>query len=94
MESETPKTEDAIVNLIRSQGRKGRAEYGKTTDRNDYPLDEWFDELQKELVDALIYSQRIRGGLQLLSEAREIIKEIKSNKANEWIQRHDDQFPI
>jgi hypothetical protein len=54
------KTEDAVVDLIRSRGKVGRKKYGTSMDRQDLTPAQWCQHLQEELADALQYVERVK----------------------------------
>lgn len=55
------KTEDAVIDLIRSRGEVGRRKYGVSMDRQDLSQTDWLTHLQEELADALQYAERAKG---------------------------------
>jgi hypothetical protein len=38
----------------------GKKKYGTTMDRNDLSLDEWIEHLKQELMDAILYLEKIK----------------------------------
>jgi hypothetical protein len=54
------KTEDTVVDLIRSRGAVGRKKYGTSMDREDLTPAQWCQHLQEELADALQYVERVK----------------------------------
>lgn len=93
---ETSTVEDAVVNMIRSQGKVGRGKYRTTMDRKDLHPDEWTQHLQEELADALQYAERLKGMGELLHTARDIMLTLLHERdwecAEQWVQRYHDQF--
>lgn len=94
---ETCKTEDAVIEMIRSRGKVGRAKYGTSMDRKDLHPDEWVTHLQEELADALQYAQRLKGTIDLLNDAHEVITELLDEDkfkafANDWLERYHEQY--
>lgn len=57
-------TEDKIVNTIVegfiSRSNKGLETYGTTLDRDDLNSLEWINHLQEELMDAILYLEKIK----------------------------------
>lgn len=94
--SDTCKTEDAIVELIRSRGKAGRKTYRNSMDRRDLHPDEWIEHHQQELADGLQYAERIKGATKLLHEARDIMLTLMHEHdlecAAEWVDRYNAQF--
>jgi hypothetical protein len=92
----TPKTEQAVIDLIRSRGVVGLQKYGTTMDRHDLKPSEWIQHLQEELADGLQYAERIKGAEKLLEEAREIIATLADERgweiAADWVARYDERF--
>ena len=73
------KVEDEVCEIIQARAKKvqGTDKYnGATMEREDLTHDEWLEHLQQELMDAVIYIQRLRTREQTL-EARlhEVIDE-------------------
>jgi hypothetical protein len=51
---------DEVVNKFQERSRVGIEKYGTTLDRKDLtPLD-WVNHLQEELMDGILYAQRLR----------------------------------
>jgi len=64
--------EDEVCEIIQARAKKvqGTDKYnGATMEREDLTHDEWLEHLQQELMDAVIYIQRLRTREQTL-EAR------------------------
>lgn len=38
----------------------GKQKYGTTMDRNDLSLDEWIEHMKQELMDAILYLEKIK----------------------------------
>lgn len=83
------RTEDAVIEMIRQRGIVGRAKYAATMDRSDLTPSEWMQHHQEELVDALLYSERLKGAAQLLDNAHDLISKIMQDLDREWEQRLD-----
>ena len=72
------KVEDEVCDIIRSRAEVGLNKYGVTMERGDLSHDEWLEHLQHELMDAVIYVQRLRTREQTLEvKLRELIVEWK-----------------
>lgn len=93
---ETCKTEDAVIEMIRSRGKVGRAKYGTSMDRKDLHPDEWVTHLQEELADALQYAERLKEATELLHEAYYLMTKLSERNwecALEWLERYHEQYP-
>lgn len=57
-------TEDSIVNSIMTKfvqrSHLGKLKYGKTLDREDLSFPEWIQHVQEELMDAILYLERLK----------------------------------
>lgn len=51
--------EEKVIAEIRERARKGEAKYGTTMDRDDLSFVEWVQHLKEELMDAVVYAQKI-----------------------------------
>jgi len=51
--------EEKVIAEIRERAKKGEAKYGTTMDRGDLSLKEWLQHLKEELMDGVIYTQKI-----------------------------------
>jgi len=58
--------EEKVIVEIRQRAEKGEAKYGTTMDRNDLSLKEWLQHLKEELMDGVIYIQKIINELEVL----------------------------
>jgi len=71
------KVEDEVCKLIQARAKKASIveKYdGATMERDDLTHDEWLEHLQHELMDAVIYVQRLRTREQTLeAKLRELI---------------------
>lgn len=66
-----PTNDDNVNEVIRKMAMRsaqGLAEYGTTTMRDDFDLEEWLRQLQAEMMDGIVY---IEAALRALAEARE-----------------------
>jgi len=67
--------EEKVIAEIRQRAEKGEAKYGTTMDRDDLSLKEWLQHLKEELMDGVIYIQKIINALEVL-ENLEIAQDI------------------
>jgi len=58
--------EEKVIAEIRQRAEKGEAKYGTTMDRDDLSLKEWLQHLKEELMDGVIYTQKIISELEVL----------------------------
>ena len=58
--------EEIVIAEIRQRAEKGEAKYGTTMDRDDLSLKEWLQHLKEELMDGVIYTQKIISELEVL----------------------------
>ena len=52
---------EAIVAQLRTRAKKGKLKYGTTMERDDLTFAEWIQHLQEELMDAVVYIEKIKG---------------------------------
>jgi len=56
--------EDKIVNSViskfKERSEKGQLKYGVTLDRKDLALLDWINHMQEELMDAILYLEKIK----------------------------------
>ena len=73
--------EDEVCEIIQARAKKvqGTDKYnGATMEREDLTHDEWLEHLQQELMDAVIYIQRLRTREQTLeARLREVAEHYK-----------------
>jgi hypothetical protein len=60
------KVEDEVCEEIQERAKVGLKKYGVTMERDDLTHDEWLEHLQHELMDAIVYVQRLRTREQTL----------------------------
>jgi len=53
------KIEDEVCKKIQDRAIIGKAKYGVTMEREDLTLVEWLKHLQEELMDAVVYVERV-----------------------------------
>ena len=58
--------EEKVIAEIRQRAEKGEVKYGTTMDRDDLSLKEWLQHLKEELMDGVIYTQKIISELEVL----------------------------
>jgi hypothetical protein len=51
---------EGVIDQFRTRAEQGKAKYGTTMDRNDLTPMEWIQHLQEELMDAVVYLQKIK----------------------------------
>lgn len=51
---------EEIVAKFQERSRVGIQKYGTTLDRDDLKVDDWINHIQEELMDAILYTQRLR----------------------------------
>ena len=51
---------ESVISKIRSRSSVGIKKYNTTMDRKDLSTIEWITHLQEELIDAVIYIQKIK----------------------------------
>lgn len=90
----TPRTEDAVVGLIRRRGAVGREKYRTSMDRRDLSPAQWFQHFQEELADGLQYAERLKRACDLLEEAAHIIGRaaVDSGRGLQWLANYKAQF--
>ena len=52
---------DAVVVQLRTRAEQGKRKYGTTMERNDLTFAQWIQHLQEELMDAVVYIEKIKG---------------------------------
>lgn len=58
------KNVNSVCDKLVSRSEVGLKKYGVTTEREDIELEGWLNHLQEELLDAAVYVQTIKDGLQ------------------------------
>lgn len=51
---------ESIIEKFRERSAVGIKKYGTTLDRDDLNIDEWLNHLQEEMMDSLLYIQKLR----------------------------------
>jgi hypothetical protein len=52
---------ESVISKIRSRSLVGIKKYNTTMDRNDLSTIQWLNHLQEELMDAIIYVEKLKG---------------------------------
>jgi hypothetical protein len=64
MDFETIPTDDpivsAVIRKIHSRSQVGIKKYGTTMERTDLSFNDWITHLQEELMDAIIYLEKLK----------------------------------
>lgn len=55
---------DAVVAEFKRRSQVGQAKYGTTLDRTDLTTTQWLQHTQEELMDAVLYIERLKRSLQ------------------------------
>ena len=81
------KVEDEVCELIQARAEVGLEKYGVTMEREDFTHLDWLTYLQEELMDAVVYLQRLRTREQTLEmKLRELIVEWGHCKSMEALE--------
>ena len=51
---------EAVVAQLRTRAEKGKEKYGTTMERDDLTFEQWIQHLQEELMDAVVYIEKIK----------------------------------
>jgi hypothetical protein len=51
---------EGVIDQFRTRAEQGKAKCGTTMDRNDLTPMEWIQHLQEELMDAVVYLEKIK----------------------------------
>ena len=60
MENLTDSIVESVVQKFQQRSEIGIKKYGKTLDRNDLNFIEWVNHLQEELMDAILYAEKLK----------------------------------
>jgi hypothetical protein len=60
MENLTDSIVESVVQKFKQRSEIGIKKYGKTLDRNDLNFIEWVNHLQEELMDAILYAEKLK----------------------------------
>lgn len=62
---------ESIVEQFRERSRIGIEKYGTTLDRKDLNLFDWSEHLKQELMDAILYVQRLQNEIKFVEKKLE-----------------------
>ena len=65
MEPKYDSVVSSIISKFEERARIGQIKYGKTLDRNDLSFLEWINHAQEELMDGILYLEKIKKLTQL-----------------------------
>ena len=51
---------ESVIAQLRTRAEKGKEKYGTTMERDDLTFIEWIQHLQEELMDAVVYIEKIK----------------------------------
>ena len=54
---------ESVIEKFKERSEAGIKKYGTTLDRDDLSLFEWLNHLQEEMMDAILYVQKLKKGL-------------------------------
>jgi len=60
MANHTDSIVESVVQKFQQRSEIGIKKYGKTLDRNDLNFIEWVNHLQEELMDAILYAEKLK----------------------------------
>ena len=60
MEPKYDSVVNSIISKFEERARIGQVKYGKTLDRNDLSFLEWINHAQEELMDGILYLEKIK----------------------------------
>ena len=66
---------EAVVVQLRTRAKKGKLKYGTTMERDDLSPLQWLQHLQEELMDAVVYIEKLKGeiGEKIILEKTEVV---------------------
>jgi len=64
------KIEDSVCEKIQDRAKVGLEKYDTTMERKDLTFVEWIKHLQEELMDALVYSEKVLGIIDIEPEEK------------------------
>jgi hypothetical protein len=65
--------EDKVILMIRERAKIGEATYGTTMDRKDLEYEDWIQHLQEELLDSIIYIEKLKSDEVKLARLKNIL---------------------
>jgi hypothetical protein len=60
MEKHTDSIVEGVIAKFQQRSEVGMNKYGKTLDRTDLNYKDWLNHIQEELMDAILYCERLR----------------------------------
>jgi|SanBayMetagenome_1026888.scaffolds.fasta_scaffold18836_3 hypothetical protein len=60
MEKLTDSIVESVIAKFKQRSEVGISKYGKTLDRTDLNYKDWLNHIQEELMDAVLYCERLR----------------------------------
>jgi len=51
---------ESVIDQFRTRAEKGKEKYGTTMERDDLTFEQWIQHLQEELMDAVVYIEKIK----------------------------------
>ena len=51
---------ESVITKFKQRSEVGISKYGKTLDRTDLSYSDWLNHIQEELMDAILYCERLR----------------------------------
>ena len=51
---------EGVIDQFRTRAEAGKAKYGVTMDRGDLTTAQWLQHLQEELMDAVVYLEKVK----------------------------------
>ena len=51
---------ESVIAQLRTRAEKGKQKYGTTMERDDLTLMQWLQHLQEELMDAVVYIEKVK----------------------------------
>ena len=51
---------ESVIDQFRTRAEKGKRKYGTTMERDDLTFAQWIQHLQEELMDAVVYIEKIK----------------------------------
>ncbi len=79
------RVEDEVCEMIQQRAKVGLNKYGVTMEREDLTHDEWLEHLQHELMDAIVYIQRLRTREEsIMQKLQRLINEPEPKPASDF----------
>lgn len=60
MENLTDTVVESVIDKFKQRSEAGIKKYGTTLDRDDLTLEQWINHVQEELMDAVLYLQKLK----------------------------------